>query len=424
MLVALVDEVLQVGLEGGQRDTLLAVDAHLQLHAVGLVHVKELLAQHGVHGLLALVRHARKGEVAEEHVLGDEALAVLVDPQDRLQRGCDLDRGAVGRAIQNRSVPGGGAGRGGHDGAGVARHADAVAVAAVGAGCANLGGVDLGELLHHVHVVGVAAGADDDGLGVELDDLALAVDGKHTGDGARLVGDQLLGRGLEADVQAELLGAGDEAHHELRAQALGALACIEVPGGVGLAEGNDLLEAHALLLEPVNGLGGLVEESAVQLGVGHVVVVGHQAADDLLDVDLDASLLLPVGTHGEHALGTGEGAAREALLLEHDHVEAVLERLDTGGQAGAARADDHQVVGLDHVGRTNLFDDVGVVDDRGLLALGGGVDVVGARVARGGRGLVGDGGGSAGDGRGDGGGSRGLDKVPASELHGESPIKR
>ena len=80
MLVALVDELLQVRLEGRQRNTGLAVHADLQLHALSLVLVEELLGEHGVDGLLALVRHAGKREIAVEHVFGHETLACLVDP--------------------------------------------------------------------------------------------------------------------------------------------------------------------------------------------------------------------------------------------------------------------------------------------------------------------------------------------------------
>ena len=362
--------------------------------------------------------HAGKREVAVEHVLGNEALASLVDPQDGLQRCGGLDGRTVDRAVENGAVPGSGAGSGGHDGAGVTGHADAVALAAArGASGADLGGVDLTELLHHVVVVGITAGADDDGLGVELDDLAVRVNGENAGHSAGLVDDELLGGGLKANVEANLLGMGDEAHHELGAQALGTLTGVEMPGGVGLAQGDDLLEANALLLEPVDGLSGLVEEGAVKLGIGHVVVVGHEAADDLLDVDLVASLLLPVRTHGKHAFGAGEGAAGEGLLLEDDDVEAILESLDTSCKTGAACADNDDLVLLDLCGLADLLDDVGVVDDRGLLAVGGGVDVAGARVI-GDSGLVGKrGGGTGGESGGCGGGACGLDKVAASEFH-------
>ena len=282
---------------------------------------------------------------------------------------------------------------------------------------ADLGGVDLAELLHHVVVVGIAAGADDDGLGVELDDLAVRVNGENADHSAGLVDDELLGGGLKANVEANLLGMGDEAHHELGAQALGALAGVEVPGGVGLAQGNDLLEANALLLEPVDGLSGLVEEGAVKLGIGHVVVVGHEAADDLFDVDLVASLLLPVRTHGEHALRAGEGAAGESLLLKDDDIEAILESLDASGKTGATCADNDDLV-LFNLGRlADLFHNVGVIDDRGLLAVSGRVDVAGAGVI-GSSGLVGKRcGGPGSECGGCGGGTCGLNKVAASEFH-------
>ena len=263
----------------------------------------------------------------------------------------------------------------------MACHTDAVALAAArGARSADLGGVDLAELLHHVVVVGIAAGTDDNGLGVELNDLAVLVNGENTGHGAGFVDNELLGRGLIANVEANLLGVGDETHHELGTQTLGALTGIEVPGGVGLAQGDDLLEANALLLEPVDGLSGLVEEGTVKLGIGHVVVIGHEATDDLLNVDLVTSLLLPVRTHGEHALGAGEGTAGKGLLLKDDDVEAVLEGLNASGKTGTACTDNDDLVLLNLGRLTDLFHDVGVVDDRGLLAIGGRVDVASAGV--------------------------------------------
>ena len=72
---------------------------------------------------------------------------------------------------------------------------------------------------------------------------------------------------------------------------------------------------------------------------------------------------------------------------------------------------------LDLCGLADLLDDVGVVDDRGLLAVGGGVDVASAGVI-GDDGLVGKrGGGTGGESGGCGGGACGLDKVAASEFH-------
>ena len=122
-------------------------------------------------------------------------------------------------------------------------------------------------------------------------------------------------------------------------------------------------------------------------------------------------------THGEHALGAGEGTAGKGLLLKDNDVEAVLEGLDASGKTGTACTDNDDLVLLNLGRLTDLFHDVGVVDDRGLLAIGRRVDVAGAGVI-GSSSLIGKrGGGTGSEGGGCGGGTCGLDKVAASEFH-------
>ena len=197
--------------------------------------------------------------------------------------------------------------------------------------------------------------------------------GHDAHDGARLVGEQLLGGGrhvlrhvagvlgdLEVSVEGRLM-ARVHAHRGLVARVV--LALVALP---------QLGERVALGLDPVLGVGGLGRGDGVEVGqvgqraevpvevgarvggpcleharVGLVAALLHELGDDLVDVE--ARHLVALGAAGVDGAEVAGAALRGLALLDGDDLDARLGERARGGAARDAQAD-HADVGVHGLG--------------------------------------------------------------------------
>ena len=349
---------------------------------------------------------ALRDGVAHAHgaALVHEALQVVVEPQElaaRAERAVEraerLDVVVVGDAVVLEVAHAGELGA-----VGGQRHVDAVAVVAGRADALQI--VEVEAVADDAGVVvAEAARGQDDGAGLVVHQVAEGVGGVHAVHRARLVVRELQAAVVEADVHAQLKGAGVEGQ-DVALVGRAVLPPVErvhlaLVGAEGVVV-DGAGELAALLDGPLQVGGGVLDEvlviQAVHAPLGLAQLLLH---DDRL-VHLDALLLLPLGVYTEGALDALAVAAHHRLGLERDDGVAVERGLHRGGQAREARA--HH----EHVARDDLGDLGGVDDDAGgvdgvdgsvgggsLLGAGGGGGAVRQR-----------GGGHAGSGTGQGGG--------------------
>ena len=313
------------------------------LHLLNSVGIKERevrlvrLADDGVGRLVAV----------ETDGLGDVALAVLVDPHaGRLsaERG-DLDEaGSLAGDVDTRLD----CGRDMRTGeaqyaetlvraARFGRHADTVAVV-VQTPADKPGAVEREILPEHFLVAGIAAGADED-IGRVHDKLALKVSRKDARDLALFVLHYLcdLGVGYHGDVHLHELAL--ERQHDLLHAALGdVIGLIDLSGYVGVD-----MEFYALVLEPADIVGGLVDEHAQEPRVEGLVGVVHGELDYLVGRDVEELLFLYVRAGRQHAVREHGVAAGGVALFYDDDVQPVLAGLDRCGKPARAAADDYHI---------------------------------------------------------------------------------
>ena len=188
---------------------------------------------------------------------------------------------------------------------------------------------DVREALEHLLVAAVATGAQVDGLGVYLDDLAdaaLTLDAGHT---ALVVGEQLVGAAVEEELHAQ---AQRVVIHGVdcglaAVSAVLVLLVLEAP----------LLEDNALIVAgPVDDLLGVIGKTASNDGVAGKAVVVDEVAVQLVGAALgDLAAVLDI-----------TGVAAHAVLgvdVHEDSAEAELSRVDGGAEARSARTGDNEV---------------------------------------------------------------------------------
>ena len=221
--------------------------------------------------------------------------------------------------------------------------------------------VGVGEVVaalrHDLGIVGVAAGGQDDRLGVHLENAAVLLLRVEALDDA-LLDDEVEGGSAGHDGGAELLGA---LHHGL--DVVAALAVHEPVEGVELAQAvvvvDDAGELDAVGDHPVDVFARRLDHVLPKEVVDAVVEEVLFRVDDVAegDVGADAGLMLHLGADGEHALGKGAVAADRAALLQKQGVRAELSGLDGRRDSGGTRAnyDDVNVDDLCRVIRDGLI---------------------------------------------------------------------
>ena len=310
-----------------------------------------------------LVHEAPAVGVDLEPGLGADPEKAAVAGLDRVGAGLlvGTDGGAVEHHDRVRLV---------HLGAGPEAGADAVAAGAgQGAGAADDAEVPGLQGLHHLPVLGVAAGGDHDALrGVVAHVLAVGVLGDDAGHAAVLLleldhlrvvveAGALLGGVLLDDLsERDLEFARLRIDRELRRVADGEVL---VAGFVVLVAGLmpelDVALGEAVA-DPVDGFAGLVapELDEVLLDVAARVLRGHR--DELELVDLGAPGLLVAGVDGAEVLAD---ARADGESVDADHLAARFGSGGDGEEAARAAADDENV-GLVR-GDDVLFGDFGLL---------------------------------------------------------------
>ena len=283
----------------------------------------------------------------EDVVLGHEALAGLVAPVARLaERALHVEVvHVVGQLVHHLHADGGVAG------ADLVAHVVAVAVhAGNGEGVQVLAPVKADLVVDHLRVVAEAAGGHDDLLAGDGDLLAVLVRGDDAAHGTLVVGEQLLARALEHELDAQV---GRALGHALDHRGSGAgtrlgavLGLHHVPGvlavgiGAGALAGAERrahgVEHDAHVLQPLDGVAALEVVRADQARVDLVVGVEHVATEQLAGRDLDHRGALHGGACRAGAHAHVGGAAGVGRLLERDDARASLRCGNGCCQAGKA----------------------------------------------------------------------------------------
>lgn len=211
-------------------------------------------------------------------------------------------------------------------------------------------------VLHHLQVVAVAAGGEDDAatrVDAQVVAVALHVPGDDAGHASDLIGLALDELGVPAHLGALLSGIGQDGFREapllVLAQGVGGLGT--VAGGEGLVAArvggvaHAALEFHDELAVALDDVGEPVHHGAGLVGPQLHQVVVHKAvgvADDILDglFLLDAELrelveggLLQARIDGADVLADVMGGA---LAVDAEHLRTVLGRRDHGRDAAGA----------------------------------------------------------------------------------------
>ena len=332
----------------GQASQVIGLDAHFLVLVLGagLVVVVHGLVVHNPNLAVRLGHLGGGHDVASAHLVG-EAVAGVVDQDAATAADALGDERAVGEHggvnLNLAHLDEVGASVLGHD------HA----VARDGGGVGGNEGLQVGTVhLDHVLVGAEAAGGQNDSLGVVLR-AVLAHDARHS---AGLVDDELGGTAVVNDLDAGVahgLGEGGNVGGAHSGAVGGTVAALHAHA----AGGGDVVENQAMLGEPVDGGSGALAHLGHELDVVPVVATGDGLRDEQVGGVLDALLLLIGGLRGVHAGGSKDGvtALHGVLLEDDDLLDAGLAGGQSGAHAGAAHAND---------------DDVVVATGRGLLSKG------------------------------------------------------
>ena len=226
------------------------------------------------------------------------------------------------------------------------------------------------RLAHHALVAREGAGGDDDGLGVD-GQLAAVFPGAHSADDrARLIGEQLGGGGVPADIHAVLIQILLEVDERL-----GVVPAVIDDGLVevrNLLSGLAQVDVDVVVEQVLNGVLRLAHEGADQRGVAQLVALLHVLVEPVFLVGTEVvaiALLLKRGADGEHALRGVAHAAQSRGGFHADDLRAVLSGGKRGGGAGSAHADDQHVAVGDFV---LTLDDFGLLKGQARLRKRGG----------------------------------------------------
>ena len=209
-------------------------------------------------------------------------------------------------------------------------------------------------LLDHVHIVADAAGGDNHGIGQALDLLAVLA---HCDDAPGLTlraNQQLLHRGVQVELHADLPGIlGNGLDHNGSAALGGLVGAGEldhVLGSLGVLEVLEYAqEFNTLVLHPLYGFAGHIEPTANQLGVGTPVGILHEEVKRLvLGVVVGHGLLLELGLNGKESHAHVGCAADGAGLLKNNNGAAAggvqgLLCLGCSAEAGHAAANEYNI---------------------------------------------------------------------------------
>ena len=243
----------------------------------------------------------------------------------------------------------------------------------------------------HVEVCAEAAGGQHHSLGVDGDGLAGRTGGLDARSCAVGIGQDLVGGGVQQDLNASLLTVllqqGDHVGADGNGLALCVHRAMDALDGC-TAEAGDVVQGDAVLVQPVDGVSGVCTQGLDQLGVvdalaadhgiqlhqldrievaGGVGLIGNPLLGDglcqsgdglvvgvllgsslqgLLDAGRLAELVLVLidGLAGVHAAGSADGVAAHHGLAFHDHNALALGSSGDGsGHACAACTHDDNV---------------------------------------------------------------------------------
>ena len=178
------------------------------------------------------------------------------------------------------------------------------------------------RLYEEVRVGPDASRGQDDGFGVNFDDVARAVLGIQSRNGAGIYLKTCC-CGAEAEFRAVLLGCG---LHRLDIARYGRVVVEPVHGVVetGAVVVDNAVELHAVALQPVDILGGIMHHVVPKCAIGHPLGLFKFGADDVYFVNLDAQVFLQLRAHGEDAFGARAVSARCTAFLKNENLAAVL----------------------------------------------------------------------------------------------------
>ena len=200
-------------------------------------------------------------------------------------------------------------------------------------------------LFAHFLVGEEAARGDDRRLRANRDLVARLVR-RFNADDAAVFFNELLAPGFREELLAGFLVLLLEEVDPARAAAF-----IDVPGveAVRIVR-EELFELHAVLLHPVDRVGGALDESAHHAGVAAPVAVVHDLHERFVLREAVVPVLLHLGLDSEDAFAELARAAGEGLLFERDDVEALFGCRPRCRRAGGACAD-HDDVGRERLVR-------------------------------------------------------------------------
>ena len=195
---------------------------------------------------------------------------------------------------------------------------------------------------HHVEVRAEATGSQHHGPGI--DGVVVLGVVRLYADRCAALHDDLGGGGIQQNVDVVSLGLLAEPGDEVRAHGAAVLGAVQVFMD-GAASGRHLWQGRADALQPFHGLGGVFGHGGDQGQVVDAVASVHGILDELRHAAVgDVQGCLELGIGAVHAAGRLQAvAAHEGHLLQHQHLRTGLSGSYGGGQARAARADDHHV---------------------------------------------------------------------------------
>ena len=235
-------------------------------------------------------------------------------------------------------------------GAGLPGHIETFAVVRPGDAVRQLAAFHfLGEA---IGIAAVAAGGENDSRGLNGEFAPVGLlgdDGRYV---AVLILSKVIGAGLKQKFAAELAecvihilectGIVDIAMVNAPADRIGVLALLRIPV--------DKFKLGAVLIHPVDGRRGFIDDAAGDRGRAQVVVVIHELLVELVLRELRKQFRIVLvlgflhgGFNGKEPGGELAGTAHCRSLFKHDDLGACFSGGDGGGSARSARADHHDV---------------------------------------------------------------------------------
>ena len=274
--------------------------------------------------------------------------------------------------------------------------------------------LELRLVLHdHVQVGTETAGSQDHGFGVDGDGLTGSAGGLNAAGCAVGIGQDLVGGGVQQDLNTGLFAVLLQQGDHVRAHREGLALCVHRAMDAldrSAAKAGNAVQGDAVLIQPVDGIGTVLAESLHQSGIVDALAADHgiqlhqlhrvevaggvglisspllghgssQSGDGLIVSVLFGSglqglldtcglaelvLILIHGLAGVHAAGSADRvAAHHGLALQNDNALALVGSGNGGSHAGTARAHD------DHIGvHRGVLSGLGGVVHSGLVVVG------------------------------------------------------